>query len=143
MGNTIVIKASEIAPAPLFEFAKLIDKIGLPKGVINIITGHGNECGKILTSHPLVERIAFTGGVNTARHIVRNSAENLSHVTLELGGKSPQIVFEDANIDKALPFLINAGIQNAGQTCSASSRILVSKKIYLEVAEKMSSSYSK
>ena len=73
MGNTIVIKASEIAPAPLFEFAKLIDKIGLPKGVINIITGHGNECGKILTSHPLVERIAFTGGVNTARHIVRNS----------------------------------------------------------------------
>ena len=102
MGNTIIIKASEIAPAPLFEFAKLIDKINLPKGVINIITGFADECGKILTSHLKVNRIAFTGGMHTAKHIVRNSAENLSHVTLELGGKSPVAVFDDARIDNAI-----------------------------------------
>ena len=102
MGNTIIIKASEIAPAPLFEFAKLIDKINLPKGVINIITGFADECGKVLTSHPKVNRIAFTGGMHTAKHIVRNSAENLSHVTLELGGKSPVAVFDDARIDNAI-----------------------------------------
>ena len=102
MGNTVVIKASEVAPAPLFEFAKLIDKIGLPKGVINIISGFGEKCGKVLTSHPKVERIAFTGGVHTAKHIVRNSAENLSQVTLELGGKSPVVIFKDANFENAL-----------------------------------------
>ncbi|MBU93828.1 MAG: carnitine dehydratase, partial [Chloroflexi bacterium] len=102
MGNTIVVKASEIAPAPLFEFAKLIDKVGLPKGVINIITGFADQCGKVLTSHPKIDRIAFTGGVHTARHIVRSSAENLSQVSLELGGKSPVAVFNDAKIDNAL-----------------------------------------
>ena len=99
MGNTVIIKASEVAPAPLFELAKLIDKVGLPKGVINILSGFGEDCGKVLTSHPKIDRIAFTGGVHTAKHIVRNSAENLSQVTLELGGKSPVAVFKDANID--------------------------------------------
>ena len=86
MGNTIVIKSSELAPATLFEFAKLIEKTGIPKGVVNIITGFGDPCGKALTSHSLVERIAFTGGPETARHIIRNSADNLSEVSLELGG---------------------------------------------------------
>ena len=137
MGNTIVIKASEIAPAPLFEFAKLIDKIGLPKGVINIITGHGNECGKILTSHPLVERIAFTGGVNTARHIVRNSAENLSHVTLELGGKSPVTIFKDANIENAINGVTASIFGASGQSCIAGSRLYLEDEIYNEFLEQL------
>ena len=102
MGNTIIIKASEIAPTPLLEFAKIIHKVGLPKGVVNIITGYADTCSSVLTSHTKINKIAFTGGVHTAKHIVKNSAENLSHVTLELGGKSPVAVFNDARIDNAL-----------------------------------------
>jgi len=138
MGNTVVIKASEIAPAPLFEFAKIIDKIDIPKGVINIIAGFPDECGKILTSHPNVDRIAFTGGMQTAKHIVKNSAENLSHVTLELGGKSPVAVFNDARIDNALNG-VTAGIFGAsGQSCIAGSRLYLQEKIYDEFLEKIS-----
>ena len=92
MGNTVVIKSSELAPAVMFEFAKLIEETGIPKGVVNVITGFGDPCGKALTTHDLVEKVAFTGGPETARHIIRNSAENLSEVSLELGGKSPVAV---------------------------------------------------
>ena len=95
MGNTVVIKSSELAPAVMFEFAKLIEETGIPKGVVNVITGFGDPCGKALTTHNLVEKVAFTGGPETARHIIRNSAENLSEVSLELGGKSPVAVFDD------------------------------------------------
>ena len=138
MGNTIVIKASEVAPAPLFEFAKLIDKIDLPKGVINILSGFGEDCGKILTSHPKIERIAFTGGVNTAKHIVRNSAENLSQVTLELGGKSPVAVFNDANIENAINGVTASIFGASGQSCIAGSRLYLEDKIYNEFLEKIS-----
>ena len=82
MGNTVVIKSSELAPATMFEFAKLIEKTGIPKGVVNVISGFGDPCGKALTSHPLVEKIAFTAGPETARYIIKNSAENLSQVSL-------------------------------------------------------------
>ena len=137
MGNTIIIKASEIAPTPLLEFAKIINTIDIPKGVINIIAGFGNECGKTLTSHPHVNRIAFTGGMETAKNIVRNSAENLSHVTLELGGKSPVAVFNDARIDNALNG-VTAGIFGAsGQSCIAGSRLYLQNKIYDEFLEKI------
>ena len=95
MGNTVVIKSSELAPAVLFEFAKLVEETGIPKGVVNVVTGFGDPCGKALTTHNLVEKVAFTGGPETARHIIRNSAENLSEVSLELGGKSPVAVFND------------------------------------------------
>jgi len=138
MGNTIVIKASEIAPAPLFEFAKLIDKVGLPKGVINIITGFADQCGKILTSHPKIDRIAFTGGMNTAKHIVRNSAENLSQVSLELGGKSPVAVFNDAKINNALNGVTASIFGASGQSCIAGSRLYLQKGIYDEFLEKIS-----
>ena len=138
MGNTIIIKASEIAPAPLFEFAKIIDTIDIPKGVINVITGFADECGKTLTSHPKIDRIAFTGGMQTAKHIVRNSAENLSHVTLELGGKSPVAVFNDARIDNALNG-VTAGIFGAsGQSCIAGSRLYIQEKIYNKFLDKIS-----
>ena len=137
MGNTVVIKSSELAPATMFEFAKLIEKTGIPKGVVNVITGFGDPCGKALTSHALVERIAFTGGPDTARHIVKNSAENLSQVSLELGGKSPVAVFEDADQENALNG-ITAGIFGAsGQSCIAGSRLYLQKKIYDNFLDKL------
>ena len=137
MGNTVVIKASELAPVTLLEFAKLIEKTGIPKGVVNIITGFGDPCGKALTTHQLVEKIAFTGGPETARHIVKNSAENLSQVSLELGGKSPVVVFDDADQENALNG-ITAGIFGAsGQSCIAGSRLYLQSKIYDEFLNKL------
>ena len=129
-GNTVVIKASEDGPAPLLYFAKLIHEAGLPKGVVNVITGMGADCGRVLTSHPLVARVAFTGGPETARHVVRNTAENFAVTTLELGGKSPVVVFDDANLDSALNGVI-AGIWGAtGQSCVAGSRLLIHESMH-------------
>jgi len=137
MGNTVVIKASELAPVTLLEFAKLIEKTGLPKGVVNVITGFGDPCGKALTTHQLIEKIAFTGGPETARHIVKNSAENLSQVSLELGGKSPVVVFDDADQENALNG-ITAGIFGAsGQSCIAGSRLYLQSKIYDKFLNKL------
>ena len=137
MGNTVVLKSSELAPAVIFEFAKLIEKTGLPKGVLNIVTGFGDPCGKALTTHNLVEKVAFTGGPETARHIIRNSAENLSEVSLELGGKSPVAVFDDAKQDNAINGVV-AGIFGAsGQSCIAGSRLYIQKGIYEEFLEKL------
>lgn len=137
MGNTVVIKASELAPVTLLEFAKLVEKSGMPKGVVNVITGLGDPCGKALTTHDLVEKIAFTGGPETARHIVRNSAENLSQVSLELGGKSPVVLFNDADQENALNG-ITAGIFAAsGQSCIAGSRLYIQSKIYDEFLDKL------
>jgi len=137
MGNTVVIKSSELAPATMFEFAKLIEKTGIPKGVVNVVSGFGEPCGKALTSHKYVERIAFTGGPETARHIIKNSAENLSQVSLELGGKSPVAVFEDADQENALNG-ITAGIFGAsGQSCIAGSRLYIQKSIYHNFLEKL------
>ena len=137
MGNTVVIKASELAPVTLLEFGKLVEKSEIPKGVINIITGLGDPCGKALTTHDLVERIAFTGGPETAKHIVKNSSENLSQVSLELGGKSPVVVFDDAEQKNALNG-ITAGIFGAsGQSCIAGSRLYIQSKIYDEFLDKL------
>ena len=138
MGNTVVIKCSELAPATMFEFAKLIQETGIPKGVVNVISGFGEPCGKALTSHNIVEKIAFTGGPDTARHIIRNSAENLSEVSLELGGKSPVAVFNDANQENAING-ITAGIFGAsGQSCIAGSRLYLQEEIYDEFLDKLS-----
>jgi acyl-CoA reductase-like NAD-dependent aldehyde dehydrogenase len=137
MGNTVVIKASELAPVTLLEFAKLIQNAGIPKGVVNVITGLGEPCGRALTTHNLVERIAFTGGPETAKHIIKNSAENLSQVSLELGGKSPVVVFDDADQENALNG-ITAGIFGAsGQSCIAGSRLYLHAKIYDEFLNKL------
>src|SRR6185295_6092139 len=87
-GCTVVLKAAEDGPAPLLEFANLIEKAGFPKGVVNVITGTGADCGRVLTSHPLVARVAFTGGPSTARQVIANTAANLASTSLELGGKS-------------------------------------------------------
>jgi len=133
----VVIKASELAPVTLLEFAKLVEKSGMPKGVVNIITGLGEPCGKALTTHNLVERIAFTGGPETAKHIIKNSAENLSQVSLELGGKSPIVVFNDAEQENSLNG-ITAGIFGAsGQSCIAGSRLYIQSGIYNEFLDKL------
>jgi acyl-CoA reductase-like NAD-dependent aldehyde dehydrogenase len=127
-GNTVVLKTSEHAAAPLLEFGRLIEQAGFPKGVVNIVSGHGDPCGKTLTSHPLVARISFTGGPNAARHVLYNSAENFAEVSLELGGKSPFIVFEDADIESAVNGSV-AGIFGAtGQSCVAGSRLYLHDK---------------
>ncbi len=128
-GCTVVLKASEEAPAPMLEFARIFDQAGFPKGVLNVITGFAAECGAVLTRHPKVDHIAFTGGPDTAKHIVRNSAENLASTSLELGGKSPFIVFEDADIESAVNAQVSGIFAATGQSCVAGSRLIVSSKI--------------
>lgn len=127
-GCTVVLKASEDGPAPLLEFAKLAHEAGFPPGVVNILTG-GPEAGQALTTHPKVAHIAFTGGPETARHIVRGSAENLAKTSLELGGKSPFIVFADADLDSAANAQIAGIFAATGQSCVAGSRLLVEESI--------------
>ncbi len=129
-GNCVVLKASEDGPAPLLHFAKLVGEAGFPKGVVNVLTGFGEDCGATLASHPLVSRVAFTGGPETARQIVRHTAMNFAVTTLELGGKSPVIVFPDANLDSAASAIV-AGIFGAtGQSCVAGSRLLVHESLH-------------
>ena len=128
-GCSVILKASEIAPIPMLEFAKLIDQAGFPDGVVSVITGDADNCSIPLTRHPQVDRIAFTGGPETARHVVRNSAENFAVTTLELGGKSPILVFQDADLHSAANGLIAANFGASGQSCVAGSRGLVHRSI--------------
>lgn len=136
-GNTVVLKASEFASAAMLEFGKLIEQAGIPAGVVNIVTGHGDPCGKTLTSHPLVARISFTGGPIAAQHILHNSANNFAQVSLELGGKSPFIVFDDVDIDGAVNGAIGAIFGAAGQSCVAGSRLYLQETIADEFLDKM------
>lgn len=128
-GCTVILKASEIAPCAMFEFAKLIEQAGFPPGVVSVITGDAENCAIPLTAHPDIDRIAFTGGAETARHVVRNSAENFAVTSLELGGKSPLIVFEDADLEGAANGLIAGNFGASGQSCVAASRGIVHRSI--------------
>lgn len=131
-GNTIVIKPSEYTSASLLEFMKLTEEAGFPPGVINVVTGFGDEVGSPLTTHPKVRKIAFTGGAQAARHIVSNSAKNFAQLSLELGGKSPNIIFNDAKLENAMMGVI-AGIFGAtGQSCVAGSRVFIQNDVYDE-----------
>jgi aldehyde dehydrogenase (NAD+) len=141
MGNACVLKPAEEACLTALAFGRIAQEAGLPAGALNIVPGLGAEAGAALTAHPGVRHISFTGSVATGKLVQRAAAENVVPVTLELGGKSPQVVFADADLDKALPFLVNAGLQNAGQTCSAASRILVQREIYDIVLERMAARY--
>ncbi|MCA0906397.1 aldehyde dehydrogenase [Ruegeria marisrubri] len=136
-GCSVVLKASEIAPAPMLEFARLIDEAGFPPGVVSVITGDAENCAIPLTRHPDVDRIAFTGGPETARHVVRNSAENFAVTSLELGGKSPIIVFEDANLDGAANGLIAGNFGASGQSCVAGSRGLIHRPVLEALVDKI------
>ncbi len=128
-GCTLVMKASEDGPAPLLEFARLVDEAGFPPGVINIVTGFGTTCGAALTRHPKIAHIAFTGGPQSARHVVRNSAENLASTSLELGGKSPFVVFADADMESAINAQVAGIFAATGQSCVAGSRLIVERSV--------------
>lgn len=136
-GNTIVVKASEDASGALLEFGRLFEEAGFPPGVVNIVTGHGEPCGKTLTSHPLVAKIAFTGGPVAAQHVVRNSAENFAPLILELGGKSPVLVFDDVDIDSAVNGAMGAIFGASGQSCVAGSRLYLQEGIADAFLERM------
>ncbi|KSW24726.1 MULTISPECIES: aldehyde dehydrogenase [unclassified Pseudomonas] len=136
-GNTIVLKPSEHASATILELARLALEAGFPAGVVNVVTGFGPSTGAALTRHPLVRKIAFTGGAATARHVVRSSAENFAKLSLELGGKSPNIIFADADLESAINGVV-AGIYAAtGQSCVAGSRLLVQREIYDEFVARL------
>ncbi len=128
-GCTLVVKASEDGPAPLLHFARLVHEAGFPAGVVNVLTGFGPSCGSALTSHPLVSHVAFTGGPETARHVVRGSAENLASTSLELGGKSPFVVFADADLESAANVQVAAIFAATGQSCVAGSRLVVERSV--------------
>lgn len=128
-GCTLVVKASEDGPAPLLEFARLVHEAGFPAGVVNVLTGFGPSCGSLLTKHAQVDHVAFTGGPETARHVVRNSAENLASTSLELGGKSPFVVFADADLESAVNAQVAAIFGASGQSCVAGSRLVVDASI--------------
>jgi len=136
-GNTVVLKASEHASAAMLEFGDLLDEAGIPPGVVNIITGHGDPCGRTLTSHPQVARISFTGGTDAARHVVTNSASNFADVSLELGGKSPFIVFDDAHIESAVNGAVGGIFAASGQSCVAGSRVYLHEDIADEFLERL------
>ncbi len=128
-GCCVILKASEMAPCVMLAFARLIEEAGFPPGVVSVLTGDADNCSIPLTSHPDVDRIAFTGGPEAARHVVRNSANNFAVTTLELGGKSPLVVFADADLDNAANGLIAGNFGASGQSCVAASRGLVERKI--------------
>ena len=142
-GNTVVLKASEHASAPMLEFAKVFEEAGFPPGVFNVISGLGEPCGRALTSHPLVDRISFTGGPETARHVVRNSAENFAQVSLELGGKSPVVVFDDADLESATNGVLLSIFSASGQSCVAGSRLLLHDSIHDEVLSRVAEKANK
>ena len=141
MGNACVLKPAEEACLTALAFARIAHDAGLPAGALNVVPGLGEEAGAALSAHLGVQHLSFTGSVSVGRLIQTAAAKNTIPVTLELGGKSPQLVFGDADLDAALPFLVNAGIQNAGQTCSAASRILVERRIFDDVVARMAERY--
>jgi aldehyde dehydrogenase (NAD+) len=136
-GCTVIIKASEIAPIAILEFAKLIEKAGFPSGVVSVITGDAEGCAIPLTSHPDIDRLAFTGGPETAKHVVRNTANNFAVTSLELGGKSPILVFDDANIESAANGIIAGNFGASGQSCVAGSRVYVQREIYPKILARL------
>lgn len=131
-GNTIVIKPAEDTPMTALKLAELGTLAGLPKGVINVVTGYGHEAGAALASHGDINHITFTGSVETGSNVMRSASDNIVTLTLELGGKSPQIVFADADLEDAARNVVRSITRNAGQTCAAGSRLLVEKTVHVK-----------
>ena len=142
-GNVCVVKPSEDACLSIIRVAELAAEVGFPAGAINIVTGYGHEVGDVLARHPGIDHISFTGSPRVGTLIQQVAAERHCPVTLELGGKGPQIVFDDADVDAALPFIVNAIVQNSGQTCSAGSRLLVQRGVYESVLQRVGEAFSK
>ncbi|HEY0274501.1 MAG TPA: aldehyde dehydrogenase family protein [Paenirhodobacter sp.] len=133
-GNTVIVKPPEDAPFAIQHVLSLARAAGVPDGVVNIVNGFGAEAGAALAGHPGIQHMSFTGSPETGKRIMESCARNLTPLRLELGGKSPQIVFEDADLEKALPALLRGIVNNAGQVCSAGSRLLVANPIREKLA---------
>lgn len=136
-GNTVVLKPAEQTPLSALELASIAAEVGLPAGVLNVVTGHGETAGAALVAHPDVDKIAFTGSTQVGKTIMRAAADSLKKVSLELGGKSPNIVFDDADVDAAVRGSFAAIYYNNGQCCTAGSRLLVHDKVHDQVIEKI------
>jgi aldehyde dehydrogenase (NAD+) len=136
-GNACVVKPAEDACLSLLRVAELAADVGLPQGALNIVTGYGAEAGAALAAHAGIDHVSFTGSPVTGTAVAQAAAKHHCPVTLELGGKSPQIVFDDANLDDVAPVVLNAIVQNAGQTCSAGSRLLVQRPVYEALLERV------
>lgn len=136
-GNTVVWKPSEFSSVSALEFGELFEKAGFPPGVVNIVTGYGNEVGEPLVTHPDVAKVAFTGGDRTGEQVYQMAARGIKHVTLELGGKSANIVFDDADLDSAVKGVVSGIFAATGQTCIAGSRALLHRPIHDAFVEKL------
>src|SRR5208337_4614861 len=136
-GNTFVLKPSEFTSASALEFVKLVEQAGFPPGVFNVVTGLGLEVGEPLVAHPDVAKVAFTGSELGGQRVYENAAKGIKRVTLELGGKSPNIVFDDAVIDDSVKGVISGIFAATGQTCIAGSRLLVQENLHDELVEKL------
>lgn len=136
-GCTVVLKPAEQTPLSALYLAELIDKAGFPKGVVNIVPGFGETAGQPLVDHPQVDKIAFTGSTEVGKSIMRNASKTLKRVTLELGGKSPNIILPDADLTRAIPGALNGVMFNQGQVCCAGSRVFIQKKDYDNVVSDM------
>ncbi|KGJ03064.1 aldehyde dehydrogenase family protein (plasmid) [Paracoccus versutus] len=133
-GNTVVLKPSELASLSTLRMAELIQDTDLPPGVLNVVTGYGSTVGAAISGHPEVDKVAFTGSTVVGKQILQASIETMKRVTLELGGKSPNIIFADADLDKAVVAAVNGFTRNSGQVCSAGTRVFVQEGIHDEVA---------
>jgi len=142
VGNACVVKPAEDACLSLLRVAEMAAEVGFPAGAINIVTGYGHEAGDALVKHPGVDHVSFTGSPRVGKLVVQAAAEHHAPVTLELGGKSPQIIFGDADMDAMTTVVTNAIVQNAGQTCSAGSRALVHRPVYEAVVERLAKSFA-
>jgi aldehyde dehydrogenase (NAD+) len=142
-GNTVVLKPSEFSSLTALEMARLATEAGLPHGVLNVVTGDGNSVGAPLVKHPLVRKVSFTGSVRTGQAIGAMAAQKIMPLTLELGGKSPNIVFEDANLEAAVPMVLMGFILNSGQICSSGTRILVQRTIFEAFSSKIAAAAAK
>lgn len=136
-GCTVVLKPSELTPLSILELCSLMDEVGIPAGVVNVVTGVGEVAGVALSNHPDIDKIAFTGGTDTGMKIMAAAAKGIKNVTLELGGKNPVVVFADADLDKSAEWIAFAAFANQGEVCSAGSRALVQRSIYDQVIERV------
>ncbi|WP_148254783.1 aldehyde dehydrogenase family protein [Aidingimonas lacisalsi] len=136
-GCTVVLKPSELCSMSCVELAKIIDAAGVPAGVFNLITGTGPEAGAPLTAHALVDKVAFTGSVPTGRKVMQAASAGIRTVSLELGGKSPFVVFADCDIDKAVEWILFGIFWNKGEVCSATSRVLIERRLYPRLLERL------
>ncbi len=141
-GNTVVLKPAEEAPINPIRLAELALEVGIPPGVFNVVPGLGEVAGAALSSHPGIDHLSFTGSVEVGRLIGAAAARTFTPIVLELGGKSPNIVFADADLDAAVPVIVNSILQNAGQTCSAGSRLVVARQIHDEVVDRVAAAFA-